>query len=211
VGVHNELKNSPLPRALKKLLGVADADSGLERFGETLTPVFDMWSLPEFQYARGERSFAQSVISGAVAARFSAVALTNPATSRTIAVVTLVRALGGGNQIEIQDDTGTFSSIASNIVAETPRPLDWRPFQLGQTSVPLSQMLLERGDTAAGGNRDNYILQAAPPSGPIDSVDPQIVIVPGTTCFFFGTIVNTGISVQIRWRERRVIVPDELV
>jgi hypothetical protein len=208
--LHNELKSSPLARAIKKILAVSDSEGGLERFGETLTPVLDMWSLPEFEVPRGERGFSQSVNSPAVAARFSCIALTNPVGSQMLGVVNLVRNTGAG-AIFFSTDTTIASSLLANLVTSSPRSLDLRPFQVGQAAVPAAQLLLQSGDTAAGVSRANHFLNGIGASGPPDSIDPRIVLPPGTAVFLFGGAVNATITAEIRWRERRVIGSDELV
>lgn len=38
----------------------ASGEGGVERYGETLTPVLDVWSLPEWRYLRNERSLLLS-------------------------------------------------------------------------------------------------------------------------------------------------------
>jgi hypothetical protein len=210
--VHNELKgNQFLSRALKKALGVNDPEGGLERFSETLTPVIDLWRLPEWEYLRSERGFAESISSPAVAARFSAAGLTNPAGSNILCVVTLIRN-GSSTPLLPALDTGTFASLAANLVNQAPRPLDFRPFQAGSAQVPVTQMLLQTGDFGAGASRPQYSLAPGPAAGHQDDVDPRMVIQPGCTLFLLTNVVNTLIAFDIRWRERQLRASsDELV
>lgn len=77
--VHNQLSRGPWTAAIKAALGVSRSDGGIERFGETLQPVFDLWSRPEWRLLRGEYiwGFARSVV--AVVGEFSFVGIRVPA------------------------------------------------------------------------------------------------------------------------------------
>ena len=86
--VHNALSRGPLAAGLSRIVGDAEGSLGLERYGETLTPVIDMWSRPEFSYPRHERicqGFAEMAAGGAGV--FSTVNLCNPTGSGMIVVV----------------------------------------------------------------------------------------------------------------------------
>lgn len=52
--LHNELRRSPISGAVLKALGVEDNEAVLERFGETLQPVFDVWGRIEWDAYRKE-------------------------------------------------------------------------------------------------------------------------------------------------------------
>ncbi len=53
--VHNELPASTLGKAIRAVLGVKEGDKTIERFGETLTPIIDLWGRPDFAKVREER------------------------------------------------------------------------------------------------------------------------------------------------------------
>ncbi|MGH8566961.1 MAG: hypothetical protein ACREXU_02840 [Gammaproteobacteria bacterium] len=54
--LHNELHRAGrIQEAFKLILGVEESDSGVERFSETLQPILDIWSRPEWAALRGER------------------------------------------------------------------------------------------------------------------------------------------------------------
>lgn len=72
-----------------------EGTSGLERYGETLTPTLDLWDLPEWAYLRREVLFGWEGSPAAVAGEFSGAALVNPAGSGTIVVVERIHAHAG--------------------------------------------------------------------------------------------------------------------
>lgn len=78
---HNGLgRYTALLSAFTGALGERDSDfSGIERAGETLTPVIDLWSRPEWAWLRDERRYWHSVVVGAIAAERSGVTVRPPA------------------------------------------------------------------------------------------------------------------------------------
>jgi hypothetical protein len=86
--LHNELRRAgQLQRAALIALGVSDPDAGIERLGETLTPVIDLWSRPEWLGLLGIYRWAGRRASAALAANLSHVGVTNPTASNSIVVV----------------------------------------------------------------------------------------------------------------------------
>lgn len=68
MGQHNALQQyTELLDAYSRALGERDGWSGIERGGETLTPVIDLWSQPDWDYLRGveRRSTVTSIGIGA--------------------------------------------------------------------------------------------------------------------------------------------------
>lgn len=62
--IHNELrKRLTLPRALGLIAGLGHDQSGVERLGETLTPILDPWSRPEHQFLHDEEYFVFALLS----------------------------------------------------------------------------------------------------------------------------------------------------
>jgi hypothetical protein len=89
VGEHNGLKyGAVLTRGIERLTGLDDHEQGTTRLSETLYPVLDMWSRPDFSYPRGELLWAiGGVTQTAVAAQFQQVGIRNPPGSGAIVVV----------------------------------------------------------------------------------------------------------------------------
>jgi hypothetical protein len=93
--LHNELRRTALSRALKAALGDTRADGGLERYGETLQPVMDLWALPEWAHERKEILGADARLQGAVAAQFGAYGVGIPPAGEVICVVDAMKVMSG--------------------------------------------------------------------------------------------------------------------
>jgi hypothetical protein len=65
MGIHNELRRGPFSRATKAALGDTTAEGGVERYGETMQPVLDLWARDEFGYLRSEYLFGERLQKGA--------------------------------------------------------------------------------------------------------------------------------------------------
>lgn len=91
--VHNGLHHFVREQtAFRKILREADEGfSGIERAGETITPVVNLWERPEWAVLRGETPWSLFHAQAAVAAEFGFVGLRNPASSGGIAVVERIR------------------------------------------------------------------------------------------------------------------------
>lgn len=85
--LHNQLYRGNWSEALKRALGASKSQGGIERYGETLTPVLDLWSLPEWCYLRSEWLWARRTVLGATAAENSGVAIVNPTGSNLLVMV----------------------------------------------------------------------------------------------------------------------------
>src|SRR5438132_10615506 len=87
---HNELNRAvEIDHAVRVIVSETDSESKVERFSETLTPILDIWSRPEWAFLRNEVLFSVGPqTSAAVAAQSSFVQLFNPVTSTRIVVIT---------------------------------------------------------------------------------------------------------------------------
>lgn len=86
--VHNALdRATELVRGFRRAMGLLGPDGGVERFGETLTPVMDMWSQPHWNTLRGDWLQWCSGTSAANAGFRSRVRLRPVSTSKMIVVV----------------------------------------------------------------------------------------------------------------------------
>lgn len=124
--IHNELRRSPLSGALTRALGAQLGTEGLERFGETLQPIMDLWGLPEWNYLRRDFLCGIHGQATAVPAEFAAVALVNANVSgKTLIVVERIAfALGaaGSATIRLADQTAvaaTLTGISKGITRDT--------------------------------------------------------------------------------------------
>jgi len=196
---HNALKYGPvISKAGSIAAGGGYGDVGISRLGETLQPVIDLWSRPEWALLRSEILFARFADSAAVAARFSSIEFVNPAGSQIVAVVSFVLPTTAS---EMNLDAGT--AIAANPLVTRGRARDSRYRQLGDSSI----CTITTGDLAAGlvgpQRRFNGVTGG-------DLVDRQgWVITPGQKLFIIGTAVLTQVTANLGWSERAAF-PGEL-
>ena len=99
--VHNALHHfTALQAAYRAALGEDDASfNGIERAGETLTPIFDLWSRPDWAVLRDEVLWSALHNQAAVVGELSFVGIRNPAASGLLVVVTMIRARGSAGGI----------------------------------------------------------------------------------------------------------------
>jgi len=201
--VHNQMRAYAallrgVARAVGEVAGSPDF-SGIERFGETLTPTLNPWDRLEWALPRGEVVFAREITSPAVVARFAAVEFVNPTGSGTLAVIWGNTIVAAGTNIEVAIDTG--GVIGANPVTRRGVAVDGRYKTLGESS----QCTATQSDLAAGAvfrqhQEANNIIRMPVMEG--------YVIPPGSKLFYIGTVVNQAFSLQLRWSERRLL-PNE--
>jgi hypothetical protein len=69
--VHNAMGRGRLSQALRSAIGQQNAEGGIERYGETLTPTIDLWQLPEWAILRNEILFSLHMPINATVGEFS--------------------------------------------------------------------------------------------------------------------------------------------
>lgn len=87
--IHNELKRGPWGPALASVVGLSRDAAGLERLGETLTPVLDLWSpaRPDWAIERREHLVFLHALAPAVAAELSCVVFDGSTDPSTILII----------------------------------------------------------------------------------------------------------------------------
>jgi len=86
--VHNELRRASLGAGLKKALGDSRSESGLERWSETLQPIIDLFSRPDWDLLHEVELFAHGVqVAAGAAGTFAKVGVFNPPTSNLLVTV----------------------------------------------------------------------------------------------------------------------------
>ena len=199
--LHNQLHRlTTVQSAYKKALGEDVGEfRGLERAGETLTPLINLWDRPEWELLRSEIIFSRVGTAAAVAARFSSVELVNPTGSGILAVVRRVALHGGTAQMSVDSGGALGVTTTTRGIAN-----DTRYATLGEASV----CTVVFGDLAAGIALPQDQATAAAPSGPLGSFNPYI-LAPGRKLFVIATAVLSAITVGLLWTERRAL-PGEL-
>lgn len=86
--IHNAIKyGSDLLRGYSRAIGLAEDEEGAVRLGETITPIIDVWSRPEWAALRFEILWAVFLTTTGIAAEKAMVAIINPTGSKLIVVV----------------------------------------------------------------------------------------------------------------------------
>lgn len=126
--LHNELRKTPLGRGLKDVLGVsAQGEGGLERYGETMTPIINVWGSPEFARPRGEQLAGVAASANAIAAEFGYVGVQNPggAGASALIVIEAAEVHGAPQNFTLQVLTDA-EVTAAGVVAQTTVSRDTR-------------------------------------------------------------------------------------
>lgn len=193
--LHNALTNYvQLLNGFRRALGEMGGDfSGIERAGETLTPILNPWSLPEWALLRGEILFARSIAVGALAANYSIQELVNPTGSGVLAVVLEIMNVGSLMQTSI-DSGPALGVLATNRGVA----VDARFPQLGE----VSRCTVVSGQVAGAISLPQDAIVAN-----TRTVRPYI-LQPGKKLYTSPTAVNTASWLTWFWSER-TLLPNE--
>jgi len=204
---HNELRRSAeIGAAVKRIVGETDSESTVERFGETLTPILDIWRLPEWARHRQEIRWASQPTSiGPVAAQFSFVQLFNPAASGRLVVVERVIA----NRITAGAINGALTVTvrgASLIGLGVPTDTRWDESLLQREPGSFSS-----GTVAAFGGDIQIATDGGFGAGASKEmlIPTPIILAPFTGFVVSNNTINEAIQVQLIGYSR-ALRPDEL-
>jgi len=194
--LHNELRRGPLSNALSAAVGDTRG-GGLERYGETLDPVIDLWEKPEWAFLRGENLCGFVRSQAAVAAEFGVVGLANPAGSDMIVVAEFAEGRGAAFDLEMSSDDAL---IATAAVATGGVSRDRR------NPAPnfLSRALLRTGSDAASIGQP---IDEKSDSEPMKNL--PVILPPGQALILRALTVNVAVVTIWGWRERTAF-PGEL-
>lgn len=205
---HNELRRGQLSVALTRALQDARGSGGLERYGETLTPNIDLWSLPEWAYLRGEVLGAQYRFVAA-GANNGAAAICNPLTSRSLVVVEAVNVWTAG-QDTVSLYLGTDSAVVLNLSQLCARR-DNRPAQDDGTApgALMCRTLIRYADGTIAAippdwnvELERQVAAAAGGNVPADFRCLPIVLAPGRMLIVYNLDVASAMNVNFKFRER---------
>lgn len=205
--VHNAIRHHvALLSGYARALGESADFSGIERAGETLTPIIDLWSRPEWAILRGELLGAMRLSQPAVAAEFGWVALVNPTGSRHIVVLEGLSA-SSATTLQYSVIYAVEAALAASVDAVVPGNRRDRRFDPSAAFETLIDAQRGGGAGALSGQVPETMRALA--STNVVAMIPPIVIPPGHTIAVQAGTVNVELSVNFRWRERRAF-PDEL-
>lgn len=209
--IHNQLSRGPWGRAVKDALGDSRAEGGLERYGETMQPVIDLWSRPDWELLRNEFLFVHTLVKAADAANSSVVGIMLPLASKLI--VTLERISGrnstnAGALILSGLDRTTIAALGGFALASQPFFRDARA-----SAVPFAQQAPVETFTALtgliplNGTMENIIMPAGVENREFTST--PYVLRAGGAIFVQGGAINQQIVITFSGRVRAAL-PTEL-
>jgi hypothetical protein len=201
--IHNELTQAfALQSAYQAALGAMQSGfSGIERAGETLTPVMDLWSLPEWSFLRTEVLFSSFLAQTKVAAEKGSVAVVNPSTSRSLAIVERITR-------RTADAAGTFNVFITTEAliqaqADATAAVNTRDQRNG-VAQGVARLLIVRGGSAAGlivNNLENFTSTGAmTETGPLACL--PVVLEPGKGLVVEHGTINLDIAACFAGRVR---------
>lgn len=207
--LHNALRRGGLSRALKQALGDSRSEGGLERYGETIQPIVDLWTLPEWSFLRQERLWARRTSIAAVAAETSVLAVTNPANSTNLVIVEAVTVKAVTTAMPVFLELLDRASIAATLTLFNPavvRDTRFSPASAG-TGVPVETW--QGTDTNVTSLNDILEEVFASTTEHLRYVSTPYVLRPGMGLLVQGNTINTGLVAN--WAGRvRTALPGEL-
>lgn len=198
--LHNELHRGQYSAALTRALDEMRGSAGLERFGETLTPVIDLWSKPEWAHLRNERLGAVSrAVTAGGAGTTAGVALANPSTSQNIVVVEGVSAgSGGGDSVALYMAADSTADLGNS---QQGFARDNRP----NAGVRTTETIIRYSNTPVGvpANHDQLEVLVLNDTSYREFMCLPVILVPGRmlACYMLDTA--TAVTVNFKFRERR--------
>lgn len=120
--VHNALdRATDLIRGYRRALGIVGPDGGVERFGETLTPVIDLWDNPRWIALMGDNPQFGTLTVAANAGNRSMVQLMPSPTSKTIVIVHEIRCSAAFNIRTHNTQTTELGAVTTQRGTRDPR------------------------------------------------------------------------------------------
>lgn len=205
--IHNELRSAVLQQAIRDAVG-GGMEVEIERIGETITPILDLWSQPEWFQLRGVRRWSTSVVLAANVAGISRFQLRVPAGTGVIAVVEEL------NIIEATAATNYSLTDTGALIAAGEAPctaLDSR-WQIAAGGGSRPTVILQTVDNTAAGLSGILLDTIAVPLGsgnPSFKAGLPFVLTPGNYIQIQSTNVNHACRFQARGYER-LAFPGEL-
>lgn len=200
--LHNQLNRGNWSEALKRSLGATKSEGGIERYGETLTPVINLWSLPEWAFLRAEYLFASSLVRAADAANMSVVGVMLPVASKNVLIIDSVsgrNSTATGNLILSMVDRATIAALGGFALANPPFLRDQRAHPtVGSQAAPVETFTALSGVTV-NGTMENL---AFPTTDDRDFRAPPLIVRPGGAAFVQGAAINQQIVVEFVGRVR---------
>jgi len=184
-------------KAVRSLFGLEASQVGI--LPELLPTVEIMRADGSTAYARGENMYSCYAPCGAVAGQLSRCVFRNPATSPKLAVFEYIQVWNGAAAITCDirmERGGTAVATAVTVAARDARIWSDVPPYTIPNSVEVT-----RGSVAAATATVLHTMRTSAANVP-DTFMWPIVLLPGTSLYVTGTVVNTTIAMNFGWFER---------
>lgn len=196
--VHNALHHATrLQAAYARALGERDEQfSGIERAGETITPVIDLWSRPEWAWLRGEelRSTVIALAAGGAGNFGEAQVHVLPATP----VLFVVKKIFATVAVRVVLEPNAANLLATNDLGIAPRD-----FRLTGSSLTR----VRSGNASAVAITERWRVEGITIPGVTGELD--WVVVPGTVLRIQQIVANAAINIGLAGYQRHLL-PGEL-
>ena len=207
--IHNAIKRGgQLLTSIGNLVGLGEGEEGTFRLGETLTPILNVWELPEAALGRGETLICGRALVAAVAAENSFVGLRNPSGSGVLC--RLDGAVYGSSVASAIRVNATYGVVVATDIDSLSAPFKMDSRHPGWTVAGTNLPTLITG-AGAGlvGSLGTFVAQWCPTN---DSREfpryLKVVLGPGVEVRFYNATVNQEIDVSIYARYRN-FMPSE--
>lgn len=204
---HNELRRGPWSRGTKNALGDSKGEGGIERYGETMQPVMDLWSQPEWAALRDDRLIAREHGQAATPLELAFIAAVNPVGTDKIVVIEKVKCRVS------TADTLSLGLLADASIAGTDATDVF--FAKDRRTVPnvtnaMATTLSRRGANAASiVPAQQELVRCSTAAVDFEAITPPYILRPGDALVVECQTVNLGLNVTWLGRERAAL-PGEL-
>jgi len=200
--VHNEFRAGNIGRGIVEALGAASYDVGIERIGETLTPVIDIWSQPEWAIGRQEfLGWATVDLAAGGAGKRSVVGARNISTIDDPWVVVIEP----GTNADCSSNVGIFAAISFTDVADSAQFV----VRDGRSRIAPPMVRLRADNTLAvpaGITAGEAAQSALLPTGSFDhfKLEQPVILRFGQGFYLFPKADNGNITATFYARSRRL-------
>jgi len=195
---HNAIQYRPTyGTAIGTLIGAPESE--VSRISETITPILNLEEIPEAAFLFGVRLCAGSVTVGAVAGEFGYAGLVNFATSGLIVIV---------EKMSFDVSAVVIADLLQNTEAALVATLlTTARGQVRDRRWPsiLSQTLMHSGTDPSSSLGGIVEQRRSPGNASVDFTAFPFVLPPGVGLVVVDTTVNAGFTVNMVWRERRML------
>lgn len=208
--VHNALNRGPLGQALKNAIGDTKAEGMLERWGETLQPTMDLWSMPEWAFLRQESLWTCRLTRAADAANASIAGIMLPTASRFLVVVegvTARNAAGAAVWLSMLN-RATIAALGGFALGNPPFFRDQRSHEtIGAQFAPVETFTALTGALPLNGIAEEQFTLAT--GSMIPFLTPPYIVRPGGGLFVQTSAINQVLTCNF-WGRVRSALPTEL-